>query len=186
MFNVVRNMFQKMNNYCKTQLIYDYEAENKRALIIKPWQIENFFKLIDEDLVEFLKYDKCYRLADNYLIAMVFVYFIRADLPVDDYTVINFLIALYLALAMEEDDEELLQDIENWLESADETLNIFQKHKFFFQQIEYRGAISRSCCENVMRKINPNHEIWKRQRHVNHSGAVRDSKRRRIRCPRCR
>lgn len=46
MFNVVRNMFQKMNDYCKTQLIYDYEAENKRALIIKPWQIENFFKLI--------------------------------------------------------------------------------------------------------------------------------------------
>lgn len=78
---------------------------------------------------------------------------------------------------MEEDDEELIQDIQIWLESADESLDVFKRHKFLFQQIGYRGTISRTCCENVMRKINPTHEVWKRQRHVNHSGAVKHSRR---------
>lgn len=46
MFTVVCNFLQKMNGYYKSQLIYDYEAENKRILTIRPWQIENFFKII--------------------------------------------------------------------------------------------------------------------------------------------
>lgn len=46
MFSVVSNFWQKMNVYYKSQIIYDYEENDKRVLIIKPWQIENFFKII--------------------------------------------------------------------------------------------------------------------------------------------
>ena len=49
---------------------------------------------LDVDLQHFLKYDKCCRIADNYLIAMVFFYFIRANLEPEEYTFFNFITAL--------------------------------------------------------------------------------------------
>lgn len=89
----------------------------------------------------------------------------------------KLIIFRHLALAMEEDDDDVLQDVQLWLETEDENLDIFCLQKYLFRQIGYRGTISRTCCETVMRKINPNHEIWKRHRHINHSGAVSQSKR---------
>ena len=43
---------------------------------------------------EFLLIDICYRVSDNYLLAMVLAYFKRAHLTVEEFTKENFFIAL--------------------------------------------------------------------------------------------
>ncbi|XP_033226914.1 speedy protein A-like isoform X2 [Belonocnema kinseyi] len=139
----------------------------------------------DEDLAQFFKYDKCCRIADNYLIAMVFIYFIRADFEVEEYTPLNFLAALHLALDMEEDDDNLHSQLQRWLNANDATSYILDERNRVFQRIGYRGSISRKCCESIIRRINPNHSVWRRLRHTNHSGAISVYSRKRNMCPRC-
>lgn len=52
-------------------------------------------KFVFTDKLEiFFEKDKCCRLADNYLIAMVFTYFLRAALEPEEYTKQNFFVAL--------------------------------------------------------------------------------------------
>lgn len=48
----------------------------------------------DEELVDFFEDDRCCKIADKYLIAMVFTYFLRAALRPEEYTRSNFFIAL--------------------------------------------------------------------------------------------
>lgn len=76
-----------------------------------------------------------------------------------------------LAYNMEEDEGEfLLTDLEYWLDCGFAELK--QTRNKLFRRVEYRGAVSRACCDIVMRFAKPEHKIWKRQRHVYHSGIL--------------
>ncbi|XP_008208426.1 speedy protein A-like [Nasonia vitripennis] len=147
-----------------------YRSEREKLISIKRWNVRRFFKLLDS-LADFLESDKCYRLADNYLIAMVFTYFLRASLEPDEYTQQNFFAALFLAYNMEEDEGEfLLAELEDWLDCT--VADLKQVRYELFQRVEYRGAVSRACCDIVMRSANPEHKVWQRRRHIYHSGIV--------------
>ncbi|KAL7297444.1 hypothetical protein TKK_0009817 [Trichogramma kaykai] len=147
-----------------------YRSEREKVICIKRWNVRRFFKLIDK-LDDFFESDKCCRLADNYLIAMVFTYFLRATFDPEEYTFTNFFAALFLAYDMEEDDGQfMIQDLEPWLDCS--LTDLKQARYELFARVDFRAAVSRACCDIVMRAANPEHMIWKRRRHSFHSGIV--------------
>ncbi|XP_023216149.1 speedy protein A-like isoform X1 [Centruroides sculpturatus] len=114
-------------------------------------------------------------LCDKYLIAMVFIYFKRAMLDVEEYSEKNFFAALYLAHDMEEDNEYLKLKILAWLLSQNtiQTLSeFFKRRDNLWKLMKYRCLVSRKSCEEIM-KIFPIHSIWERQRCESHAGAFR-------------
>ncbi|XP_038074358.1 speedy protein A-like [Patiria miniata] len=135
-----------------------------------------FFKIFDDSLIQdFLWMDNCAKVADKYLIAMVFAYFKRANYTISQYTRMNFFVALYLANDMEEDEEEFKYEIFPWalgLTWRDKYPSFLRKRDKLLKTIEYRAAVSRKCCEELM-AISPKHYIWLRDRQPHHAGAIR-------------
>ncbi|XP_043274047.1 speedy protein A-like [Venturia canescens] len=165
-------------------------TQRRRIIIpIKQWNVDYFFKIIDEGLEDFLKYDRCYKLADKYLIAMVFMYFLRASFHPEEYTRFNFYVALYLAHDMEEDDEETRTDLLTWSPVGSPGIwtptLLLREREELFKRIDCRAVVSRICCERLMRIARPNHPIWKRQRHPVHAGAIPRFHKVQNVCPNC-
>ncbi|KAH9519449.1 hypothetical protein Btru_002667 [Bulinus truncatus] len=168
-------MFFTSNQQNFEKPVHKLNYESSR-FVVKKKEMTDFFKLTDDGVIQdFLRMDSCKRIADKYLIAMVFAYFKRADFTLQDYTRMNFFIALYLANDVEEDEEEIKYEIFPWVLGKNwrnKYSNFLRMRDQLLKRIDFKAIISRRCCDEIM-AIEPSNILWQRERLSHHGGATR-------------
>ncbi|KAF6106410.1 speedy/RINGO cell cycle regulator family member C [Phyllostomus discolor] len=139
-------------------------------------ELRAFLCLLEHSfLQEFLSRDPCFQISDKYLLAMVLVYFRRANLKLSEYTCSNLFLALFLANDMEEDLEDAKCVIFLWALGKrwhSQVADFLRQRDQLWARMGFRAAVSRQCCEEVMAK-EPYHWAWTRERRPHHGGAQR-------------
>lgn len=160
-----------------TSISYSRRSPPKKPKFIVTYkEMREFFTLLNEESIrEFLKRDSCCLISDKYALAMVFTYFKRAKFFLNEFTRINFYLALYLASDIEEDVDEYKYEIFPWALGGrwrSKFSGFLKKRDALLSRIGYRAIVSRKCCEEVM-SLMPDHVAWTRERSEDHGGATR-------------
>ncbi|UJR25581.1 hypothetical protein I4U23_006925 [Adineta vaga] len=133
-----------------------------------------FLHLIDHSsIVDFLQYDKHFRHADKYLLAMTLIYFWRAKLREHYFTKDSFYLALWLAHDSVEEDLTAKYGLLPWaLQTNDGHPSVDLKNDFkrfltkkndLWTRLGFRARVSKEECDEIM-LIQPHHWIWQRER----------------------
>ena len=154
--------------------------ETSSLMMVKKHELTVFLNLLSSnpEVEAFLKRDRCFVAIDNYILATAFVFFKRANLTLEEYTVRNLWLALYLAHDAEEDEEPRKWEMLPWALGADWQygLKSWEADKqAFWRRIKYRVLVSKEQCKQVM-SLAPNHQAWGRCRAADHGGAKRMKK----------
>ncbi|XP_005227284.3 speedy protein C isoform X1 [Bos taurus] len=150
-------------------------------------ELRAFLHLLEHSfLQDFLSKDPCFQISDKYLLAMVLVYFRRANLQLSEYTHSNLFLALYLANDMEEDLEDPKSVIFLWALGQDwhhQVSDFLHQRDKLWARMGFRAVVRRQSCEEVMAK-EPTHWAWTRERHPHHGRAQRSYPKAQIPLPR--
>jgi speedy protein len=165
--------YSLLKEFCNKGLLHLPKLKVPRIINVN---LITFLDLLDNTIIQnFFWVDSCAKLSDRYLIAMVYVYFKRAHLPLEDYTVFNFFVALYLANDLEEDNEGDKCEILPWACGKDwiNEYTMFIKHRdMLWCSMGFRAVVSKKVCDEVM-LLAPDHLVWGRHRYPHHGGALR-------------
>ncbi|KAM3936837.1 speedy protein 1-A-like [Leptodactylus fuscus] len=154
----------------------DPEEESKKQKMDDSLQREQtaFFKLLDdEDIKLFLNRDRCLKISDKYLLAMVLTYFRRAKLRVEEYHQ-YFFPSLFLANQFEE-DLEFREEIYAWTPGRTlemKRIQLLHLRDLMLIKMDFRAWVEKETCDLIMAQ-DPDHWAWKRQREDHHSLAIR-------------
>lgn len=119
--------------------------------------LKAFVNLLKNPVIEaFHAQDVCNMSSEQYLIAIVFSYFVRSDLPIEEYTVFNFFCALYLAHDIEEECDDYKWEILPWALGKDwaAVLKCFIKKKNeMWSKMRHYGMVSRVLCNQIFEQV---------------------------------
>lgn len=142
--------------------------------VVTPKENLAALKMLSEPVVrQFLEMDTCFMLADNYLLAMAFIYLKRASLPPQHFTSFNLFVALHLAHDMDEDDLSLKGELVRFAmgDESPSTVKLFMaKRDKLWHGLNYRTLVTKEACDEMMSVLVPQHPIWHRVRSPDHGG----------------
>lgn len=131
---------------------YDYPAFS-----LATNKLKTFIELLDHPTIKsFHIHDSCCLSSDKYLLAIVLVYFTRAEYQLEDYTVRNFFLALYLAHDVEEEIDDYKWEILPWALGKDWSQNLknFTRARYqLFCKMRCYGNVSHACCRGIFNAI---------------------------------
>ncbi len=145
-----------------------------RWMEVQQEELQLFFHLLQSPPINrLLQRDRCFTLADNYLLVTVFIYFRRAGLAWEEYTERNFWLALYLAHDQEEDEEQAKWELLPWALGPQwqaALRSFLAEREELWRRLGHRTLVSRRQCDRVMSLSTA--EAWGRVRSGGHGGAA--------------